>query len=327
MRWRTVRGSLGVTELGLGAAQLGNLYRETTDLQARGAIDAAWSSGVRYFDTAPHYGLGLSERRVGAALMTRPRDEYVISTKVGRLLVPSPSTADRLDDEGFAVPADTRRRWDLTAGGIRRSIEESLERLGLDRIDIAYLHDPDDFADEAVSTALPALVALRDEGLLGAVGAGMNQSAMLARFVRESDIDVVMLAGRYTLLEQGALDDLLPVALERGVSVVAAGVYNSGLLSKESPPDSATYDYGPAPRELIEKARRLAEVCGRFGTTLPVAAIAFALRHPAVVSVVLGARDPEQAITNAERAATHVPDELWVELEALGLIRSAGGTP
>ena len=217
--------------IGFGAAQLGNLFRETSDAEAADAVDAAWEGGIRYYDTAPHYGLGLSEQRLGSALAGRPRAEMLLSTKVGRLLVPSPDTAELPDDEGYAVPASMRRVWDFSADGVRRSLDASLDRLGLDHIDIVYVHDPDDHGDAASGSAVPALVALREQGVVDAIGVGMNQSAMPAEFVRRHDIDLVMLAGRYTLLDQSALDDLLPVAADRNVGIVAAGVYNSGLLS------------------------------------------------------------------------------------------------
>ncbi|MFY1575342.1 aldo/keto reductase [Verrucosispora sp. WMMD703] len=318
------RPAIGLTELGFGAAQGGNLYRATTDEEFVAAVDTAWAAGVRYFDTAPHYGLGLSERRLGSALRHRPRDEYVVSTKVGRLLVPSPQNAHLRDSEGFDVAASHRRVWDFSRDGVRRSIEASLARTGLDRIDIAYLHDPDDHWEQAVTEAVPALVELRDQGVVDAIGAGMNQSAMLARFVRETDVDVMMCAGRYTLLEQGAAADLLPLAESRGVGVVIAGVYNSGLLSRDHPPANALYNYQQAPPELIERARRIAEVCDAHGVTLPQAALAFVRRHPAVVSTVVGVRNGTQMTETVRRSATVVPDELWRSLAATGLLASAG---
>src|SRR5690606_33068685 len=193
---REVRGTgVRLTSLGFGAAQAGNLFRATTDEETAAAVEAAWDLGVRYFDTAPHYGLGLSERRLGAALRGRPRDEHVVSSKVGRLLVPSPGTAHERDPDLFDVPADHRRVWDFSRDGVLRSIDATLARTGLDRVDVVYLHDPDDHEDAAVHEALPALVDLRDQGVVGAIGAGMNQSAMLARFVRTGDVDVVMCAG------------------------------------------------------------------------------------------------------------------------------------
>jgi D-threo-aldose 1-dehydrogenase len=216
---------LTLSELSLGCAQLGNMYREVADADARSTVDTAWELGLRYLDTAPHYGLGLSERRLGAALASRPREAYVLSSKVGRMLEPV-DIVDGLDDQGFVVPATHRRRWDFSREGIRRSLEESLERLGLDRLDIVYLHDPDAHWTEVLATGYATLEELRSQGIVGAIGAGMNQSAMLADLVRETDLDVVMLAGRYTLLEQEALDDLLPLCCERRVAVVAAGVFH-----------------------------------------------------------------------------------------------------
>jgi D-threo-aldose 1-dehydrogenase len=316
----TRRPALSLTALGFGASRGGNLYRATTDETFAAAVDAAYDAGIRYFDTAPHYGLGLSERRLGAALRTRPRDDYVISTKVGRLLVPSPATAHLRDPEGFDVAATHRRQWDFSRDGVRRSLEESLTRTGLDRIDIVYLHDPDEHWQQAATEAVPALAELRDQGVIGAIGAGMNQSAMLTRFVRETGIDLVMCAGRFTLLEQGALHDLLPAAQQHGVGVVVAGVYNSGLLASDRPPADATYDYRQAPAELIDRATRIAAVCEAHGVTLPEAALAFVRRHPAVVSTVVGVHDRAQVTETLRRAAATVPDSLWPALRAEGLI-------
>lgn len=317
---------LELGELSLGCAQLGNLYRAISDEDAWATVDAAWDLGVRYFDTAPHYGLGLSERRLGAALASRPRDEYVLSTKVGRLLVASDATAGR-DAEGFDVAATHRRVWDFSRDGILRSLEESLERLGLDRVDVVYLHDPDDHRDEVYATGYPALEELRSEGVVRAIGAGMNQSAMLADFARNTDMDVFMLAGRYTLLEQGALDDLLPVCEERGISVVAAGVYNSGLLSRPRPSENAKYDYEDAPPELVRRARRIAEVCEAHGTTLPAAAVAFPLGHSAVASVCLGSRAPEQVERNVALLGDPPPSPVWTALKDEGLLRPDAPVP
>jgi D-threo-aldose 1-dehydrogenase len=316
---------VAVSRLGFGAAPIGNLYREISDEVAFGAVEAAWQNGVRYFDTAPHYGLGLSERRLGVALAGRPRDEYVISTKVGRLL--EPFDGEGLDDEGFAVPRHFRRVRDYSGDGVRRSIESSLERLGTDRVEIVYIHDPDDYWDVAFGEAYPALEDLRSQGVVGAIGVGMNQWEMPERFVRETDIDVVMLAGRYTLLEQPALPSFLPACLERGVSVVACGVFNSGLLSKPEVAADAKYNYEEAPPELVARARSIAEVCGRHGVTLPEVAIQFALGHPAVVSVVIGSRTAEQMTSNAAYFSASIPDELWQELKSSGLLGEEVPTP
>jgi D-threo-aldose 1-dehydrogenase len=318
---REVRSTgVRLTGLGYGAAQAGNLYRATSDAETHAALDAAWAAGVRYVDTAPHYGLGLSERRVGTWAATRPRDELVVSTKVGRLLVPSPETAHLRDEGMFDVPAQTRRVWDFSRDGVLRSLESSLERTGLDRIDVVYLHDPDDHEEQAFAEALPALVELRDQGVVGAVGAGMNQSAMLARFVAEADVDVVMCAGRFTLLEQPALADLLPAAAARGVGVVVAGVYNSGLLARDVVPQDATYDYAQAPPAVLARTRRIAAVCGEHGVTLPEAALAYVRTHPAVASTVVGLRTADQVRQAVERHTAVVPDGLWTALVGEGLL-------
>jgi D-threo-aldose 1-dehydrogenase len=307
---------LALTRIGFGGAAIGNLFTAVEDEAAAAAVDAAWDNGIRYFDTAPHYGLGLSERRIGAALRSRPRAEYVLSTKVGRILEPA-DDADR-DPEGFDVPATHKRRWDFSADGVRRSIEESLGRLGLDRIDIAYLHDPDDHVEQAIDEAYPALEKLRQEGVLKAIGVGMNQNAVPTRFIRETDIDLVLLAGRYTLLDQSAAEDLLPAALERGVRIVLGGVFNSGLLA--DPRTAATYDYAPAPRELVDRALAIEEVCAAHDVPLRAAALQFGLTHPAVTSALVGIRSPEQARDCAAMAGVGMPETLWSDLRRRGLL-------
>lgn len=319
MRTRETSRVPELTEIGFGGSQIGNLYREVDDASARAAVDAAWDAGVRYFDTAPHYGLGLSERRLGDALRDRSRDEYVLSTKVGRLLVENPDGAGRRDDGGFAVPATLRRHWDFSRDGVLRSVEASIDRLGLDRIDIAYLHDPDDHWEAASTTGVGALVELREQGVLGAIGAGMNQVGMLADFVERCDIDVVMVAGRYTLLDDAAADRLLPAAAERSVAVVAAAIYNSGLLSSPRPAVDAKYDYTAAPRDLIERAHAIADVAERHGVDLPSAAIAYPLRRSEITSVVVGLRTVAQVESTLQRYRSRIPEALWNELVAVGL--------
>lgn len=317
-RHRLGRTDAWVTPVGFGGASLGNLYRETTETEAEGAVSAAWDEGIRAFDTAPHYGLGLSERRLGAALAAYPRDEYQVSTKVGRLLVPNPNPGGQ--DESFAVPDDLMREWDFSRDGVRRSLESSLQRLNLDRIDTVFVHDPDVAYAGAAREGLEALAELKAEGLVTAVGVGTNDSAGLAELLDDGLIDVVMLAGRYTLLEQGALESVLEPAVAAGASVIAVAVYNSGLLAAPRPPADATYDYQPAPAELLARANRLADACERHGVTLPVAALAFPLRHPAVVAVALGMRNATQVRQNVERFRAEVPEALWSELVADGLV-------
>jgi D-threo-aldose 1-dehydrogenase len=300
--------------LGYGAANVGNLYRALTDADARAVLDAVWESGVRYFDTAPHYGLGLSERRLGAFLATKPRDEYVVSTKAGRLLRPSPETADRLDDENlFAVPASLERVWDFSADGVRASLEESLERLGLAHVDVLFLHDPDEHDLHAdLATGIPAVLALRDEGLVTHVGIGSKSTKALVAAVRTGALDLAMVAGRYTLLEQA--DEMVAACRDTGVGIVAAAIFNSGLLSTPRP--GGRYEYGAVPGELLARAERLAQVCERHGVTLPEAAVQFPLREPAVRSVVVGAATPEQVRENAQRMEVEIPEALWDELAA-----------
>lgn len=314
---------LSLTELTLGGAALGNLYTPITDEDAEAAVEAAWAAGIRSFDTAPHYGLGLSERRMGKALAGRPRDEFVISTKVGRLLIPNGEPKGL--DPHFAVPATHRRLWDFSAEGVRRSVDDSLERLGLDRIDILYLHDPDDHWSEAVGSAFPALAEMRAQGMVAAIGAGMNQSPMLTKFVRETDVDIVMLAGRYTLLDQSALSDVLPSCVDRGVAVVKVGVFNSGLLATEKPQPGMRYDYVEAPADLIARARAIAIICERYGSSLPAAALQFGRSHPAVVSTAFGAGTANQVRRNCSLLDAEVSSDLWDALVTDGLLVPPNG--
>lgn len=313
------RSDVAVSPLGFGGAVIGNLYRAVDEETALGAVDAAWDAGIRYFDTAPHYGLGLAERRLGTALAGRPRSELVVSTKVGRLLVPSPATAGARDAAGFDVPADHQRVWDFSADGVRRSLEASLRRLGMDRVDLVLIHDPDDHWRQAVDEAYPALHELRAQGVIGAIGAGMNQWPMLERFATETDVDAVMLAGRYTLLEQSAADTMLPACLRRNVSVLAAGVFNGGVLATDELGPEAMFDYSPAAPELRAKVAGIAAVVHRHGASLPQVAMAFAGAHPAVASVVVGARSAAEVRRNAELFGRPVPAEVWADLAEAGL--------
>jgi D-threo-aldose 1-dehydrogenase len=312
LRVRRLGGSeVFVTELSFGAAAIGNLFTEVDDEAARAAVDAAWDGGIRTFDTSPHYGLGLSEQRLGAALAGRPRNEYVISTKVGRLLQPASEPYGR-DSEGFAVPAAHTRVFDFSADGVRRSLEASLRRLGVGQVDIALIHDPDDHLEQAVGEAYPALEQLRAEGCVRAIGVGMNQAGPLTRFVTDTDIDMVLMAGRYTLLDQTAAQTLLPAALHRGISVVAGGVFNSGLLAR--PAAGARFDYRAAPESLIRQARELEAICAQFGVPLRAAAARFPLLHPAVASVLIGARSAAEITDAIELRAADIPAALWDRL-------------
>jgi D-threo-aldose 1-dehydrogenase len=317
-------GGLRVSALALGTAPLGNLFAPVAEEDAAATVGSALEAGLTYVDTAPHYGLGLAERRLGRLLAGVPRDRFVVSTKVGRLVRPL-APGETADPEGFADSPPARRVWDLSGDGVRRSLEESLERLGLDRVDILLLHDPDDHEREAYEQAVPALIELRDQGVVTAIGAGMNQAEMLTRFVRDLDIDVVLVAGRYSLLDQRALAELLPTCAARGTAVVVGGVFNSGLLADPRP--GATFDYAPAPPELVDRAARLAEVCARHGTPLRAAALAFPFGHPAVTSVLVGARSAAEVKDAVACFEWPVPGELWAELVATGLLPADVPTP
>lgn len=310
-------------KLGFGVAQLGNLYREGTDENAFDAVDAAWDAGVRYFDTAPHYGLGLSEKRLGQALAHRPRGDYVISTKVGRELVPNPDYAGELDmANSFAVPATLMRQPRYDYDGIRRSLESSLERLGMDHVDIVYIHDPEAYnLDAVLSSALAAVEKLRAEGMVQAVGIGSKSVEALQRGVTEGNLDVIMVAGRYTLLEQPAAEELLPLCEERDVDVVLAAPFNSGILATSKPSSKDRYEYGSAPSELLRKAQEISDVCEAFGVELPAAAVQYPLRHPVIVTVVAGAKNRAQIEGNVKSMEHKIPEALWQELATRGLAR------
>src|SRR5689334_7527855 len=280
------RTDLVVTHLALGAAPIGGLYKPVGDETAVATVDRAWERGLRLFDTAPLYGYGLSERRTGLALSKRPRDEFVLATKVGRLLQPGGEDVQDIWPEG--VLTGVAPRFDFSYEAVRASLESSLERLGLDRVDVLHIHDPDDHFDEALAGTYRALVDLRRAGVIGAISAGMNQAAMPARFVREAGepgFDCFMLAGRYTLLDYSGLDELLPLCAERGIGIMAAGVYNSGLLGNPSP--GSHYDYTAPPEPLLQKALAIKDVCERRGVPLRAAAIQFPLGHPAVDTIVI----------------------------------------
>ncbi|SEB05930.1 aldo/keto reductase [Leifsonia sp. 21MFCrub1.1] len=316
------RGGLTVGPIGYGSAALGNLYRPRPEDEWPGIVPAAWEAGIRYYDTAPHYGLGLAEERLGEGLRAFPRDEYVLSTKVGRVLEPNPDHRPGDTDIAnlFDVPSTRRRRLDYSRDGVLRSVEDSLRRLGVDRIDVLFVHDPDDFEREALEGAFPALDELRSQGVIRSYGAGMNQTAMLTRFVHETDLDIVMCANRYTLLDPTAEEDLLPAAQERGVSVAVAAVFNSGILATDRPAPDATFVYGAASPELIARVNRIADVAERHGVTVPQLAVQFPLRHPAVSTVVLGADTPAQIERNARLSAPPVPEAVWDELREAGLV-------
>jgi D-threo-aldose 1-dehydrogenase len=312
---RVGRTDVRVTAVGFGSAPIGNLYSEVSDETARGAVEAAWAAGIRYFDTAPHYGLGLAEQRLGRALAPYDRSEFVLSTKVGRLLVPNPApVGSDLAAGGFAVADQLTRKRDYSADGTRRSIEASLKRAGTDRFDIVLVHDPDDYADQALSQAIPTLIELREQGVIGAVGVGMNQWQVPLRMVREADLDVVMLAGRWTLADRSGAR-LMEECRDRGISVLAAAPYNSGLLATAWPREDARFDYASAPANMLARARRMARIGARHGVTLPELAIQFPARHPATAAVVVGLRSASEVRSTIDRATSEIPPQAWAEVD------------
>jgi aryl-alcohol dehydrogenase-like predicted oxidoreductase len=318
-------GSTGVvvTRLGLGAGPLGGMFAPVDAEDAAATVDAAWNAGLRLFDTAPLYGYGRSEQLLGRALADRDRTEYALSTKVGRLLRSGgPGDPRQRDIWKDAPPLDPI--FDFTREGVLRSLDESLARLGLERVDIVHIHDPDDHYDEAIRGAYEALNELRQERRIGALGVGMNQAEALSRFARDAHFDCFLLAGRYTLLDQSALRELLPLCEERGIAIIAGGVYNSGVLAD---PRRPTYDYSPAPPALIEKTKQIETVCERHGVPLKAAAIQFPLGHPAVACVLVGCRSAREVEENVGMFEWEIPASLWVELQETGLLDTTAPVP
>ncbi len=320
-RTRLGRTSLEVTRFGLGTAPLAGLYEAVPESQGLAVISRAWQAGIRHYDTAPLYGSGLAETRVGKALRDKPRDEFVLATKVGRLL-----RADAPPEPGqnFKGTPPVNPVFDFSYDGVMRSVDESMERLQLGRIDILHIHDPDAHYDDAIRGAYRALDNLRSEGVIRAVGAGMNQAEMLSRFAREGRFDCFLLAGRYTLLDQVALDELLPICVEQGIGIIAAGVYNSGILADPKP--GARYNYAAAPAPLLDRARKIRSVCDSHGVPLKAAALQFPLGHPSVSCVVVGCRSVEQLDESLAMFEVDIPSALWLDLKAKGLLRDDAPT-
>ena len=317
------RTGLKVRRLGLGGAPLAGLYTGVTEEQAARVVNTYLDHGPGFIDTAPLYGSGVSETRLGAALSERVRGSFVLATKVGRLLVPDPCRDQDVwsDDLPPIGPV-----FDYSYDGTLRSLDESLERLGLDRVDILHIHDPDNHYEEAMKGSYRALVRLRDEGVIRAVGVGMNQAKMLARFAVEGDFDCFLCAGRYTLVDHTALKRLLPLCEERNISIIVGGPYNSGILAQGAV-EEATFDYRKAPAQIMDRVRRIEAVCARHGTPLKAAALQFPLAHPAVATVIPGARSPEEVDENAQMAAFEIPSGFWAELREEGLIPEEAPTP
>jgi len=314
------RSDVEVPRLGMGTAPLGGWPQALDDDTAIATVRRAWELGVRYFDTAPLYGHGNSETRLAAVLGDEPREHFVLSTKVGRVLDPGATDETLFKDVPPLTPV-----FDFSRAGVERSLRESRERLGFDRIDVVLIHDPDDHHEQALAESFPVLDALRASGEIGAIGVGMNFSEPLARFATEAAFDCFLLAGRYTLLDQSSLDDLLPVCVERGMSIIAAGVYNSGILADPKP--GANYNYTAAAPELVDRALAIKEVCDSFEVPLRAAAMRFPTFHPAVATVIVGARSPAEVEDNAALFSHEIPDELWTALRDRDLLRPDAPTP
>jgi D-threo-aldose 1-dehydrogenase len=324
-----------VSVLGFGGAPIGNLYAPTSDAQAVDAVAAAYDVGIRYFDTAPYYGHGLSERRMGDALRRRGREDYVLSTKVGRTLIPE--APERIEPGQFFQALPFRPQFDYSYDGVMRSMEDSLQRLGLHRIDVLLIHDVDAWTHkspeatarrfrEVMEGGYRALTKLRSEGVVGAIGCGLNEWQACERFAEAGDFDCFLLAGRYTLLEQESLDSLLPLCAKRRISIIIGGPYNTGILATGAV-DGAYYNYAVAPPVVMKRVRRIEDVCRRHGVALATAALRFPLCHPAVACVIPGARSAAEVRCNVELFEAPVPDDLWSNLKREGLLRQDAPTP
>jgi D-threo-aldose 1-dehydrogenase len=327
---------ISFTELGFGAAPLGNLYKAISEDMAQATLQAAWECGIRYFDTAPLYGLGLSETRLNHFLRGKKRKDYVLSTKIGRLLENCPPEQRTGIGKFFETP-NRREIFDYSYDGVMRSLEFSLERLGVDRIDIVFAHDVDVFThgstqkrDAHVKALMKggykALIKLRDEKVIKAIGAGVNEWQVCETLAKAGDFDLFLLAGRYTLLEQEALNSFLPLCEKRGIGIVLGGPYNSGILATGAK-KGAFYNYDPAPQNILERVRKIEAVCKSHNTKLAQAALRFPLHHPSVVSVIAGAVSPEQVAMNAETLSAKIPKAMWKDLKAQGLMRAEAATP
>ncbi|GGO93073.1 oxidoreductase [Wenjunlia tyrosinilytica] len=319
--------------MSFGAAPIGNFMRAFSEAAATEMVSQAWDLGMRHFDTAPLYGHGLSEHRLGHALRGRARDEYIISTKVGRRL--SPAGPGTFDSGLWVQPPPFAARYDYSYDGVMRSVEESLQRMLTDRVDVLLMHDVDRYTHgeaqpevfrQAVDEGFPALVRLREEGVVSAIGFGVNEADVCLQALRRTDADCMLLAGRYTLLEQDPLDELLPLCEKRGVGVILGGVYNSGVLATGAT-EGAKFNYAPAPREVLERTERIHALCRAYEVPLPAAALQFAAAHPAVASVCIGSRTPEQQSGSAALFETAIPDSLWHDLRDAGLLRADAPTP
>ena len=312
-----------VTPLGFGGAPLGRLHGEQGIQTALDTIRAGYDLGIRFFDTAPFYGPGKSERLYGRALSDVDRDSFTLSSKVGRVLNLDTNAAD-LNPYAETPPYEVV--FDFSRDGVLRSIDETLDRTGLDRLDIVLIHDPDDHWQQAINEAYPALADLRSQGVISAIGAGMNQWEMPARFAREGDFDCFLLAGRYTLLDHSGLDEFLPLCQDKNISVILGGPYNSGVLASDLGPDT-TYFYQRTPADVLDRARQIKTICDRHDVPLKAAALQFGLAHPAVAATIPGPRTPAEVEENIAMASLQTPADLWSELKQANFIPQQAPTP
>jgi D-threo-aldose 1-dehydrogenase len=332
---RIGNGGITFTELGFGTAPLGNLYRAVSDEDANATLEAAWATGCRYYDTAPLYGLGLSETRLNPFLRARKRDDYVLSSKVGRIMRVAPPDQRTGIGKFFETPS-RREVYDYSYDGVMRSFEASLERLGVDRIDILFVHDVDIFThgskqasdariEEFMSSGYYGLLSLRDQGVIKAFGGGINEWQVAQTLAERGDFDLFLLAGRYTLLEQEALQSFLPLCQKRGIGIVLGGPYNSGVLAT-GPKPGAFYNYSEAPKEILDRVARIEAVCKRHNVRLIEAALQFPLQHPSVMSVIPGGQRPAEVESNRALLDTKIPAALWADLKQEGLMRADAPT-
>jgi D-threo-aldose 1-dehydrogenase len=336
-RFKSPSGAeLNFTELGFGSAPIGNLYKALDEQQAQDTMAAAWKFGIRYYDTAPLYGLGLSETRLNHFLRDKKRVDFVLSTKIGRTLQVCPPDQRTAIGKFFKTPS-RRQVYDYTYDGVMRSLEFSLERLGVDSIDIVYAHDLDVFTHgsdekrdhyvkEFMASGYRALHQLRDQNVIKAFGAGVNEWQVCETLAKAGDFDLFLLAGRYTLLEQEALNSFLPMCEKRGIGIVLGGPYNSGILAT-GPVKGAFYNYDPAPKAILERVRKIEAICTSHKVRLAEAALRFPLHHPAVVSVIAGAVSPKQVQQNVDTLSVRLPKSLWRELKAHGLMDQRAAAP
>jgi D-threo-aldose 1-dehydrogenase len=330
---------LTFTELGFGGAPIGNLYQAHSEEAAQAALDAAWEAGVRYFDTAPLYGLGLSETRINRFLRGKQRSDYLLSTKVGRLLKLS-APQERTGIGKFFDTPSRKEIYDYTHDGVMRSFEASLERLGVDYVDVLFVHDIDVFTHKSIDArdqriaelmakdtgGYHALLKLRNQKVIKAFGAGINEWEAGEILAKQGDFDIFLLAGRYTLLEQEALVKFLPLCVARGIGIVMGGAFNSGILAS-GPKPGAFYNYDPAPKSILDRVAAIQDVCSRSGVRLPEAALRFVLAHPAVVTVVAGMIRPEEINLNVKALEAKISPALWADLKGQGYLRKDAPVP